>query len=106
MAGVKPFLKPDLTIGALADQLGWPREEVTRAVRVNDENFFDCINRYRVEEARRLIADPANADITLLSLAYDAGFGSKSTFNAAFRRRFGMSPSKFRAQALRANPLK
>lgn len=105
MAATKPFLKPDLSIGALADQLGWPREEVTRAVRVNDENFFDCINRYRVEEAKRLIADPANKDITLLSLGLDAGFGSKSAFNAAFRRHLGISPSKFRAEALRANSL-
>ena len=106
MAAAKPFLRPDLSIGALADQLGWPREEVTRAVRANDENFFDCINRYRVEEAKRLIADPANRDITLLSLGLDAGFGSKSAFNSAFRRHLGITPSKFRAEILRANPLK
>lgn len=98
MASKKPYLKPDLTITALADQLGWQREEVTRAVRAHDANFFDCINRYRVEEAKRLISDPSNAGVTLLSLGYDAGFGSKSAFNAAFRRHLGVSPSEFRTE--------
>jgi len=97
MAAAKPYLKADLSMMALADQLGWPREEVTRAVRARDANFFDCVNRYRVEEAKRLIADPANRGITLLSLGLDAGFGSKSAFNAAFRRHLGVTPGEFRA---------
>jgi AraC-like DNA-binding protein len=105
MADAKPFLDPELSIEVLAGQLGWPREEVTRAVRARDANFFDCINRHRVEEAKRLIADPANRNISLLSLGMDAGFGSKSAFNAAFRRHLGMTPSKYRADTVQAKPL-
>ncbi|MEO1240715.1 MAG: AraC family transcriptional regulator [Pseudomonadota bacterium] len=97
MAQHKPYLDSALTIDALSSQIGWPRDEVTRAIRETDANFFDYINRHRVEEAKRLIADPTNANISILSLGMDAGFGSKSSFNAAFRRHVGKTPSQYRA---------
>ncbi|MHA7872673.1 MAG: AraC family transcriptional regulator [Hyphococcus sp.] len=98
MAQHKPYLDSALTIDALSSQIGWPRDEVTRAIRETDANFFDYVNRHRVEEAKRLIANPANATISILSLGIDAGFGSKSSFNAAFRRHVGETPSQYRAR--------
>ena len=95
----KPHLDAALTIDALANLLGWPREEITRAVRETDANFFDYVNRHRIEEAKRLLADPANADISILALGMDAGFGSKSSFNAAFRRHTNQTPSQYRNTA-------
>ncbi len=94
----KPFLDAGLTADALADRLGWPREKITAAVRTHGDSFFDCINRYRIDEAKRLIDDPQNATVSLLAISMDAGFGSKSSFNAAFRRHAGVTPTQYRRQ--------
>lgn len=99
MSEYKPYLDAALTIDALANSLGWPRKEVTRAVRETDANFFDYVNRHRIEEAKRLLADPANANVSILALGMDAGFGSKSSFNAAFRRHTSQTPSQYRSAA-------
>ncbi|WP_434668377.1 helix-turn-helix domain-containing protein [Aeromonas sp. NJAU223] len=59
-------------------------------------HFYDWINRYRVEEAKRLLQ---GSEETVASICYQAGFNSKSTFNTAFRRHTGLTPSAFRRQA-------
>ncbi|WP_425289983.1 helix-turn-helix domain-containing protein, partial [Shewanella algae] len=57
-------------------------------------NFNDFINRYRVEEVKKQLQNPKNASLTIMSLAYDAGFNSKATFNRAFKKHTGENPSK------------
>ncbi|MCA6447833.1 MAG: AraC family transcriptional regulator, partial [Chitinophagaceae bacterium] len=58
-------------------------------------NFNDFINRYRVEEVKKQLQNPKNASLTIMSLAYDAGFNSKATFNRAFKKHTGENPSKY-----------
>ena len=60
------------------------------------QNFFDYVNNYRVEEFKKLVNDPAKKDDKLIFLAYDAGFNSKSTFNTAFKKFTGQTPSDYR----------
>ena len=62
-------------------------------------NFFEFVNHYRVEEAKRLLADPQAAGKNMIDLMYDMGFNSKATFNALFKKKVGMTPSEFRKQA-------
>ncbi len=64
------------------------------------QNFFDFVNYHRIEAAKRLLRDPDKAGSTILAIAYDVGFNSKSSFNAAFRRMTGMTPSAFRRLSL------
>lgn len=97
MADAKPYLEPGLVIETFSDGLGLDTERVSQILSKEfGETYFDFINRHRVEEVKRLMADPANARVTLLALALDAGFGSKSAFNEAFRRHVGMTPSAYR----------
>ena len=68
-------------------------------------NFFDFINGYRVEEAKRLFKDPSKSAYTILAIAEDAGFNSKSAFNAVFKRVAGQTPSEFRQDLQKNTPL-
>ena len=60
-------------------------------------SFHTLINGLRVEEAKRLVADPANAHLTLAAIAERCGFNSLSAFNAAFKRHTGQTPTGHRA---------
>ncbi|HEX8569447.1 MAG TPA: AraC family transcriptional regulator [Caulobacteraceae bacterium] len=93
----KPHLDPDLTAQTLADRLGWGGERLTGALRHGGAStFFDTVNAARVEEVQALARQPANAGVTLLALAYEAGFGSKSAFYEAFQRHAGCTPAAWR----------
>jgi AraC-like DNA-binding protein len=59
-------------------------------------NFFDAINAARVREVQQLSRMPANGSVSLLVLAHEAGFGSKSAFYEAFRRHAGCTPAEWR----------
>jgi AraC-like DNA-binding protein len=59
------------------------------------KNFNEFINQYRVETFKNLAKDPANANITVLGLAYDSGFNSKTVFNTYFKKETGLTPKQF-----------
>jgi AraC-like DNA-binding protein len=59
------------------------------------KNFSEFINHYRVETFKRISKDPKNSHITLLGLAYDSGFNSKTVFNTFFKKETGMTPNQF-----------
>lgn len=91
-----------LTIGALAAQLGAPEHRVRRLIndQLGHRNFAAFVNAYRIEEAKRLFADPDHARKTVSSIAFELGFGSLGPFNRAFRECTGQSPTEWRRQAL------
>ena len=59
-------------------------------------NFNQFLNKYRIEEAKKRLKDPEENQFVVLKIAYDVGFNSKSTFNTAFKKFTGMSPSQYR----------
>jgi len=61
------------------------------------ENFYAFVNRYRVEEAKQLLTTRVKA-LSMLGIAYEAGFRSKTTFNNAFKKHTGLSPSQYVAR--------
>lgn len=97
MGGEAPlYLEPALTIGQVARRSGYPEYLVSAVInRRLGGSFWDYVNRLRVEAVRARLADPAEAR-TILDLAYACGFTSKSTFNAAFKRQVGETPSGYR----------
>lgn len=98
VASEEPHVDGELTAGDLADRLGWARFRLTRALQLGGAtNFHDFMNRARVETVKRLAREPRYARTSLLSLAHDAGFGSKSAFYVAFQAAEGMSPARWRA---------
>lgn len=93
----RPYTHNDLKVQDLADHLGIPSYQLSQIINTElRRNFYDLINSYRIEEAKRLLTDPANQDLTILAIAYDVGFNSKSAFNTAFRKYAEMTPSQFR----------
>lgn len=93
----KPYLDAELTLSTLAKNLNMSRSQLSQLI--NDgigENFYDFVNKYRVEEVKRLMADPAVKNFSLLGIALEAGFKSKSTFNLIFKRFTGLTPTEYR----------
>ncbi|HGM5882623.1 MAG: helix-turn-helix transcriptional regulator [Stenotrophomonas maltophilia] len=96
MAGQQLYREPALTIGQLARRSGYPEYLVSAVInRRFGGNFWEYINRQRIEAAASHLADGADTR-TILDIAYACGFTSKSTFNAAFKRLLGETPSAFR----------
>lgn len=95
------FLQPHLTLSDLANRTVETERELSRLINlVGKRNFCDYINALRVAGAARLLADEKAAAQTILEIAFEAGFTSKSTFNAVFKKEMGATPSEFRQQAL------
>lgn len=93
----KPYLDSDLTLPKLAERLNVSTHHLSQVINeVHDKNFFNFINKYRIEEVKRKIQDPKYQNYTLLGIAYESGFNSKSAFNRAFRNITGTTPSKYR----------
>lgn len=99
MSAERPYLDPNLNVGRLAEAVGLVPRELSRVIGNSpDGSFYNFVNRFRVDEARRLLADPAEARTSVEAIGLMAGFGSRSTFYEAFRRETGITPAQFRRQ--------
>jgi YesN/AraC family two-component response regulator len=91
------YLKTDLTLNDLAEKLQVPSYLVTMALNNGlKKTFYDLVNGYRVEEAKRLLLDPKTKNNKILALGFDSGFNSKTTFNTVFKKFTGLTPTEFR----------
>ncbi len=99
MKEAKPYLEPRITIGELANRLQIPVNDLSQIINEQlDQNFYDFINSYRVEAFKALLQNPKSDQYTLLSLGFEAGFNSKSTFNAIVKKYTGLTPSQYARQ--------
>jgi AraC-like DNA-binding protein len=93
----KIYLDPNLSLQSAADRIGTPPGYLSRHINVAyKQSFPDYVNTCRVTELRRRLTDPAFQHLTILGLAMEVGFRSKSSFNAAFKKVTGQSPSDFK----------
>ena len=92
-----PYLNPELTLAALADQVAMTPREVSELLNQSlGVHFFDFINSHRIEHARQLLVTEPSQSI--LDILRRPGFNSKSSFNTAFKKQIGMTPSAYRKQ--------
>ena len=93
-----------LGIGAMARELGVQEHRLRRLINASlgHRNFADFVNGYRIEADKAQFADPAAAEASIASIAFDLGFGSLSPFNRAFRAATGATPTAWRRAALAA----
>lgn len=99
MESKKPWLDCEFSLQDLADGLNRPRNQVSQAINEScGMNFYDFVNGYRVAEVQRLISLPENSSYKMIALAFDSGFASKPTFNAAFKKKVGCTPSEYRSE--------
>lgn len=97
MSEKKPYLNCLLNLDNLAGQLHMsPRALSTLINRHYEQNFFDFINTYRIDECKLLLSDPSAKSHTMLEVMENAGFNSKATFNTFFKKKVGLTPSEYR----------
>jgi len=90
------YLQPDLTIQEISEKLEVPKHYLTESLNTYmGKNFYTLINEYRIKEFKALASDEKHNHLTLLALAYDSGFNSKSAFNLVFKKQTGETPSQF-----------
>lgn len=93
----KPFLNPDLNLHMLADKLEISSGYLSQIINRNeDKNFFDFINTYRVNAFKDMVVKEEFSHLSILGIAFEAGFKSKSTFNLSFKKIAGTTPSAFK----------
>ena len=94
------YREAGLTLPMLAARVGAKSNVVSQALNETlGLSFFDYLNDHRIDEAKRMLLSTQETDATILDIAFAVGFNSKSTFNAAFKKRTGQTPSMFRKQA-------
>jgi AraC-like DNA-binding protein len=95
----KLFLNPELKITDVANEVLFPRKQISQAMNEKlCNNFYNYINRYRIEEAKRLLEDTKYSKFSIEGIAHQSGFNSRSSFYTAFRNETGVTPSQFRGK--------
>jgi len=101
MEAHKPHRDPELTLTSLAKQVNMGRNQLSEIINNSVGcNFYDFVNKYRVEDVKQLFINSKFKDFTILAIAYEAGFPSKSTFNSIFKKFTGLTPSEYRNSLL------
>ncbi|MCD0474875.1 AraC family transcriptional regulator [Flavobacterium sp. EDS] len=97
MAEEKPFLDPSLTIQDVSKGIAIPVRELSLLINHKlEQHFYDFINTYRIESAMGILKDVTKSKLTILEILYDVGFNSKSSFNTAFKKHTGFTPTDYR----------
>ena len=93
----KPFLNPQVSLTDLSEKLAVSTKHLSQVINQSfNKSFFDFINTYRVQEVQQTLKDSMDDKLTVLEAMYQAGFNSKSSFNTAFKKETGQTPTEFR----------
>ena len=101
----KPFTNANLTLHELANTLSITSHNLSQIINTQlKQNFFDFINHYRIEEVKEALVDPEKQHYTLLAIALEAGFNSKSSFNSVFKKHTKMTPFEYKQMIIQESP--
>ncbi len=104
MAAEKLYAQSELKLADLAEKLDLSPHHLSQIINEKlGQNFFDFINHYRITAAQQWLEDPAKQNYTILSIALEVGFNNKASFNSAFKKHTGMTPSQFRDTRVKAD---
>ena len=96
----KPYLDSDITLQKLSDQVSIPPHSLSEVInRGFNQNFFEFINTYRINEAKILLAQ-SSPKKTVLEIVYEVGYNNKSVFNAVFKKYTRKTPTEYRLQMI------
>ncbi len=100
----KPYLEGQMTIKQLSDQINIPQNEISIIIQQKTDKYYcDYMNAYRVEALKEKLSDVKYNNYTVLSLALECGFASKTSLNRIFKQHTGVTPSEFKAQTPQYN---
>ncbi len=92
----KPYLNPDLDLEKLSELVGLNLKTISRIINHDlHMNFYEFVNKYRVEEFKKRLQQPGHDQLTLLGHAFECGFNSKSTFNHIFKKYTEQTPREY-----------
>ncbi|MFY0594454.1 helix-turn-helix domain-containing protein [Roseivirga sp.] len=104
MTLAKPYLDTQLSLETLANQTGLGKHELSQVI--NEQlgiNFFTFVNQYRVQEFKNMLNDQKFAHYTILGIALESGFNSKSTFNSIFKKLEGSTPGTYKKSLMESD---
>ena len=93
----KPYLDSELNLVKLADLMSLTSHQLSYLINTGfQENFFQFINKYRVEKAKELLLNTGKDNLSMLGIAFESGFNSKTSFNTTFKKITNQTPSEFK----------
>ncbi len=96
MENERLYLNSELSLADVAAKLGISIHDTSYLINeLSGTNFYNFVNRYRVEEAKKLLSSARKKEFNILGIAFEAGFNSKTAFNTAFKKWTGVSPSQY-----------
>ncbi|HEX7847898.1 MAG TPA: helix-turn-helix domain-containing protein [Chitinophagaceae bacterium] len=96
----KPYLDSNLNLVKLAEQMAVSTHQLSYVINTGfSENFFQFINKYRVEKAKELLLNSAKDNYTILGIAFESGFNSKTSFNTTFKKFTDLTPSEYKKKS-------
>ncbi|GAA4273323.1 helix-turn-helix domain-containing protein [Aquimarina gracilis] len=100
MKEAKMYRDPNLGLESMARKLKISSNYLSQLVnKLSGYNFADYVNRFRIEDVKSKLRNPSFVHYTIISIALEAGFNSKSTFYSAFKKLTGISPKEYRVSA-------
>lgn len=100
--GQKLYLEHNITVEQFAKRVGLSSRDASQVINSHyQSNFFEFINKYRVEEAKSILTSPEHRKLTVLDVLHMSGFNSKSAFHRFFKRMTGVSPTQYRKNAIK-----
>jgi len=102
----KPYLDSELTLNKLSEMIPVSTHNLSEVINSKlGKTYYDFINEYRVEEFKKKLEDPSNHNYNLISLAFDSGFNSKTSFNTIFKKTTGKTPSEYKSSIMQQDSL-
>lgn len=92
----KVYRLNDLNLNSLSERMGVTRHNLSQVINEHfNVNFFNLINRYRIQEAQEILKNDYNRNLNIIDIAYDVGFNNKVTFNKAFKEETNLTPTQY-----------
>lgn len=92
----KIYKEDGVNLNMLSERLGTSRHNTSQIINEHfDMNFFELMNKFRIDEAVELIKNKGDEKLTIIDIAYKVGFNNKVTFNKAFKKRFDVTPTQY-----------
>jgi len=100
MRSERLYRDEQVRLDTLAEKLGVSRNSVSQVINKTGMNFFEYINSWRIEEAKKLLSETSKQELNIIEIAYEVGFNNKVSFNKFFKKSTGLTPSEFRKLSL------
>ncbi|WP_281979263.1 helix-turn-helix domain-containing protein [Tenacibaculum mesophilum] len=94
------YLDNNINLASLAEEMQITSHQLSYVINNGfNQNFYQFINSYRIEKAKKLLMDKSSEKLSILGIAFESGFSSKTAFNTTFKKLTNQTPSEFKKQS-------